>query len=306
MRSKRLIIFEGPDGGGKTTAIEQLKKRFTDAHVVHHGPYSYVKHDLPRLYQESMMPAVLGHRLTILDRSWLSERPYGVAYRNGVDRIGRVNQRHLERLALRCNAVVVLCLPPWETVKANYLKRRSEEYLKNEHQLASVYEQYERLSEIADLPVMSYDYTTGAGLQLMMQESDARCHSLEMNSGGSLAAKILLVGDAFGNKRDGDPLGQWPFSSFHKMGCSRWLTEQLIDQGIRENELCWVNASELTPTNVSDIVMGKHVIALGTKAADRLDALHVGYASVNHPQFHKRFHLREDYPLIQEIITHLY
>ena len=302
MRSKTLVIFEGPDGGGKSTAIKSLCD-IPDTYTTHHGPYQYVKNDLPRLYQESMMPAVLGHRTTFLDRSWLSELPYGIAYRNGADRIGRVNQRHLERLALRCDAHVVLCLPPWETVKANYLRRQHGEYLKTVDQLRVVYEEYTKLSTRTDLPVMIYDYTVQPRLSMVRTDYKS-CHRLDMNSGGSLKAKVLLVGDTFGNKHDGDPLAVWPFSSFHSGGCSRWLTEQLMMCNISEKDLCWVNADELTTENVADIVMGKMVIALGLNADKQLDALHVGHEVIDHPQYHKRFHTHEPYTLIDLITTH--
>ena len=80
--SAKLTIFEGPDGGGKTTAAEKYAKE-TGAQYVHFGPLPHVKDSLARVYVEAMMPAILGLQDVVFDRSWLSEIPYGTAFRGG-------------------------------------------------------------------------------------------------------------------------------------------------------------------------------------------------------------------------------
>src|SRR4051812_18522188 len=119
--SKRLVILEGPDGAGKTTLAEQLGRR--GWLVVHLGPFLQVDDDLARLYVEAMMPAILGHADVVLDRCWLSEIPYGLVMRDGDDRLGW-QRRLLERLALRCRATVIRCLPPREIAKSWWTARR--------------------------------------------------------------------------------------------------------------------------------------------------------------------------------------
>lgn len=305
-RSCRLIIFEGPDGAGKSTAIANLTKTLNpnSYHVVHHGPYKGVtsSSDLARLYQESMMPAVLGHRTVILDRCWLSERPYGLAYRGGKDRLGVVNRRHLERLALRCGAVVVRCMPPWETIKRNFLSRPGKEMLDQVSQLITVWRWYQnQLFQETDLPVMSYDYTERKLPSIIHNNVMGRAYT---NHSGTLNddAAVLLVGDVYGERKNGDPLYQWPFSSFVGKGCSHWLTQRLIEASISERHLAWVNSDELKRfIETESLERFDRVIALGMNAGAALIPTGIQFNTVNHPQHAKRFHHNEPYKLIELI-----
>lgn len=151
---QRLTIFEGPDGGGKTTLAKAYAEA-TGAQYKHLGPFPEVTAGLARLYIEAMFPALLGQAPVVMDRSWLSEYPYGVAFRGrvrlNVEEIGLLN-----RLAAMCSPIVVMCLPRWETVKTNYLERKGQEYLNNIEQLRSVYRIYETMSP--GLPFVTYDY----------------------------------------------------------------------------------------------------------------------------------------------------
>ncbi len=293
--SQQLTIFEGPDGSGKTTAAKAYAAQH-GARYVHLGPFPQVEKGLPRLYTEAMLPAVLGYQAVVLDRCWLSEVPYGTAFRGRL-RTGDADRRMLERLALRCGAVVVRCQPPWETVKANYLSRKHLEMLENEQQLRKVYQLYERLE--TDLPTFRYDYTrsehVGSGtLSAQWTAHRTLCHPLGLSTAGNWEASTILVGDDFGEVKEQDPLYQWPFASFTGLGCSRWLTEHLMSINKSEHDLLWVNAKQL---DVWFGAKGATVYALGEVAVERLAALDVACQKVPHPQFHKRFHSTEPYPL---------
>lgn len=157
LRPTRLTIFEGPDGGGKTTAANAYAM-MRCAQYVHFDQTSSV-YD----YAEGVWIAFSGKSEVVFDRSWLSERPYGLVYRGGLDRLQPADRVMLERLAFYCDAVVVKCMPPLETVLRNYEKRRSTEMLSSADQLAEVYRLYMR--EPTRLPVLFYDYTADdAGL----------------------------------------------------------------------------------------------------------------------------------------------
>ena len=301
MPSKRLIIFEGPDGGGKSSAIQQLVDYSTqELHVVHHGPYPNVTKTLSRLYLESMLPAVLGHRTTVLDRSWLSEPIYGKAFRGGCDRIG-VNRRHLERLALRCDPLVVLCLPPWKEVLKTFRSRKGVEMLDREDQLRHVYNLYEDLPRQTDLPVVRFNYLKDDVLTTTSHHG-AGCMSTAHHGAGPVNGRVLLVGDEFGERKNDDPLMQWPFASFSGNGCSQWLTWKLWQTGISERDLTWVNSDEIgTFMQDVNIFRFKQIIALGQRAHERLSVLNIPHLQVAHPQHAKRFHFAETYELISLI-----
>lgn len=136
-----LVIFEGPDGGGKTTLAKALSNSINGDYV-HHGPYLDIEDGrlLAEKYIDSLMPARLGNAPVVLDRSWISEVPYGLAFRDGADRIGPVMKERLELLAR--HAIYVWCLPSWESVQINFVMKTRDEYLNTAAQLYQVYEWY--------------------------------------------------------------------------------------------------------------------------------------------------------------------
>lgn len=288
----KLTIFEGPDGSGKTTMAKRYAET-TGARYVHFGPLPRVGDGLARIYVEAMLPALLGYQDVVFDRSWLSEVPYGVAFREGVDRLGDPSRRMLERLAFRCGAVVVACDPGWDLIKKNFLDRKHLEMLDNDQQLFEVYDLYR--SRPGDLPTVLYDYVNGGDKvgKLALEVSTARPprHKVKMATAGRWGAPIIIVGESFGEIKNQDPLIQWPFASFSRTGCSQWLATQLDAVRVGENKLMWVNADQdlgfLTQFDQSAI------IALGTSAFAALTRLPwpVGRVihKVPHPQFHKRF-----------------
>lgn len=297
--SRALTIFEGPDGSGKSTAAGAYAK-YTGAKYVHFGPLPRVKDGLARMYVEAMLPALLGYQDVVFDRCWLSEVPYGVAFRAGADRLGPDARCMLERLALRCGAVVVSCLPAWEVVRQNYLSRKELEYLESDDQLHQVYELY--AAQDTELPALRFDYTTTQGgrpfyLELADQIAAARLsqHPLAAATAGNWDAGIVLVGETFAERKNQDPWYQWPFASFSGEGCSSWLTTQLRLAGIREKELLWVNADQDLGTVIH---AGCRPIALGTSAKAALEARGLEHDVIPHPQAWKRFHSGQRYPLL--------
>ena len=303
-----VTIFEGPDGCGKTTAAKMFASR-TDAEYVHFGPLPKVDKGLARVYVETMIPALLSHRPVVLDRCWLSEMPYGEVFRHGQDRLGLPTCRMLERLAMRCGAVVVKCLPSVETCVKNFNSRRELEYLDGEASLKSVYDLYNHCMETS-LPVVDFDYTkrdvhSPQGMfNLLSDVSQKRTpyHHVDLRTAGNLDARVMLVGDEFGNMGEHDAFYQWPFASTDHGGCSQWLTKQLESEGIGEQDLCWINADALgaiPPFAYPRLFSGKSVIALGHKAFSVLQPLGLGdLHQVEHPQYWKRFHASDRYPLL--------
>jgi hypothetical protein len=301
MTSKRLWVLEGPDGGGKSTLAVDLAAR-TGADVVHCGPFPQVHHGLGRLYVEAMLPALLGHRDVILDRSWLSEPIYAAARRHERSRLSPVELRMLERVAARCQTTVVRCRPPLATCLDAYRARKPIEYLRDEAQLAAVWHLYDKLA--TGLPTVDYDYTNTVvdtvAYLLDGRAPSTAAHQLGVASAGYLDAPVLLVGEAFAAHKEQDPLYQAPFVSFGAGGCSRWLTAQLERAGVPERQLLWVNADQ----NLVAVFFNarpKVVVALGEAAAMAVAAAApagVKVVQVAHPQHAKRFHHCAPYELI--------
>ena len=141
VQSGLLTIFEGADCTGKTT-LAKAYAAATGAVYHHHGPYPGLDGSaLAKAYAISMLPALTGASDVVLDRCWLSEVPYGRAFRDGANRIGR-RAALLERLAARCAALVVVMRPPWKVVRNGWEARKGAEYLDSVEQLRKVHAHY--------------------------------------------------------------------------------------------------------------------------------------------------------------------
>jgi hypothetical protein len=298
--SRRLTIFEGPDGSGKTTAAKRYAD-FTGARYVHFSALPRVNTGLARMYVEAMLPAVLGYQDVVFDRSWLSEMPYGMAFREGRDRLNSAQRRMLERLALRCGAVVVACDPGWERIEASFIARRGQEMLKSVGQLREVYDLYS--SQNTDLPSVTLNYTV-ADIDRIKPVEDIESartplHPLRLASAGNWSGKYILVGDSFAERKDQDVFYQWPFASFSNEGCSQWLANQLEKVEVTEQDLFWVNADQ--DLSLLPRLLGAKVIALGGVASKALAAAGLEHCMVSHPQWWKRFSSNSQYELIRAL-----
>jgi hypothetical protein len=301
-----VIILEGPDGAGKSTLAKVLQAQAINRgyHVilVHNGPYQGVKNGLARLYAEAIMSGVVGNSIVIMDRSWISEAIYGPIFRQA-DRVGRSRARILERLMLRVPNLVVGCLPPWDDVLQNYLRRKHMEYLPDESLLRLVYDTFEQMefdmtfNYRAELPVKM-------SIRILNSLNDLEVykHGQSWPSAGKLGARFALVGAEFAAIHEGDCLYQWPFGALAGTGCSRWITERLDEAGVPERDLFWINQDAEGPvlTHTLGLVResGGDVIALGTKAAERLQDLSIPCERIPHPQGWKRIHYFDPYPLV--------
>ncbi len=251
------------------------------------------------MYVEAMLPALLGYQDVVFDRSWLSEVPYGIAFREGVDRLGDVQRRMLERVAFRCGAVVVNCNPGWTVVRDNFAARKHQEMLRDDSQLRMVYDLYQ--TEQTALPELKFNYKLDEIDWFKSSLANLRPteHDLDVRSAGSMDGRYILVGDEFGNQKDNDPFYQWPFASFTRQGCSHWLTEKLEAFGVPESKILWVNSDQ----DLSFIhkLARRKIFALGAKAYDRLSAAGIISVGVTHPQAAKRFGSKLTYDLISAL-----
>lgn len=232
-RTQTLTIFEGPDGGGKTTLAKHYAQRI-GARYVHFGPLPGVGHDLPRLYAEAMLPALTGDCPVVFDRSWISEAPYATVCRGGYNRVHPVAARLLERLAFRCRAAMVLCLPPLDAVRQSYQSRHAREYVGRVEQLERVYHHYARIT--SGLPMVRFDYTQHADVsyetrveRLSDEAFEVRdlAHQTHLMTAGPLQAPIAIVSNLPTEVGPKDLLYQWSGASFAPTSDAWALTEHL-------------------------------------------------------------------------------
>lgn len=304
-----IIILEGPDGAGKTTLAQQLAKSLDDSASlvtsIHHGPYPNLSgQELSKVLFRSMAPALIAGSHVVMDRCWLSEPIYARA-KVRPNRTSKAHQRMLERCAMAGDAVIVLCLPPYEVCHRAWSSGR-EEYVTKEASFKEVYNDYVALRDDpsqTDLSVLVYDYT-----QDNYDDLWARILAAQVNLGqGGGAFKpgevVLLVGDKPNMKGHGAETIIVPFINFNGIGCSEWLAEQLEAAGVRESQLYWINAAnargEETDAAFIERLRPRAVVALGNAGAAWCEKHNVAHVKMPHPQHHKRFFHSSSYPAIR-------
>lgn len=315
----RLVILEGPDGAGKSTLVEQLRKEyelsgeFRTVRVVHHGPYRGETKIAARYFTPMARCIVERDTALIMDRSWLSEPIYAKAMKRGGSRITFEEDRMLSRAALALDASLVICLPPLETVLEN---RPDDWWITDAHTSYA-----EVIAEGLTLragwvgahlpPAIEFDYTEDYFHTSLLKMR--RYPNTGPGAGVMAPDAILMVGDRPNTARHGDVKHRVPFVSFGRRdGCSWWLANQLDRGFISELELYWINAydklGEPTEAEFIETMRPRAIVLLGLNAmkwyrktaADvvkRLEDEPPIYEEY-HPQAWKRFHYTEPYHLI--------
>jgi len=157
---KRILVLEGPDGGGKTTLSDRFRPRFGYRHEgppdPRFGAFDYYVARLFDAYLESVLtPGV------VLDRFALGDRVYGPIFR-GADRFGDDGWAKMRSVMDAAGCLRVLCLPPLEACLSAWRRRHAErrEFVPDEELFALT---YERWLEFRDDPgQVTYDWTRGA------------------------------------------------------------------------------------------------------------------------------------------------
>lgn len=305
-----VTIFEGPDGAGKTTLAATLQRMLPRREqlkpvCVNHGPY-IGERDIAIHYLNSMVGSRTSLMHPILDRSWVSEGVYGPIMRNGT-RINVAQRRALERFALGCGAIIIMCLPSYEACKRTYLSRRESEYLPDESFLKRVYNEFATLIDNQVVPTFLYNYEreTSRTLYLDMVHDTRQAY---VNHGPGVGAfrdrTTLIVGEQVSHAT---AAVLFPWMSWDLRGCVGWLSDQLESWGVSERDLYWINAlddrgNEVRPGGWLERLNPRRVIALGQIAGawvqkHRALMKHAQRYDYAHPQHWKRFHHNEQYPM---------
>lgn len=154
-----IYIIEGPDGAGKTTLVEQIKKSHMNAKVLHFGaPQTPEEADnYYKVYAEAIN-AKRDDEVLIFDRSWYSDMVYGPVMRNRQE----MTQEHADMLSAmvvaRGGGIIIYCTAPIKVLWAR-CQRRGETYLQNQVQLQAISIGYSKVmaENVRFLPVVRYD-----------------------------------------------------------------------------------------------------------------------------------------------------
>lgn len=291
-----ITLIEGPDCAGKTTLARKICE-LTGATYLHQGPY---QRDVLTETLDLLAPALRDGRDVVCDRLHVGELVYGPIMRHKC-MMTSVERRMINRVLLAHETLVVFALPPKEVVINNWraLRERRDEYVQGEGLLEAIWSAYKtRLYEITDLPHVHWDYTTDRSVEAMLHAVPRPPKNEGPGVGVFREGVTLLVGERFARGTLGD--GGWRFPFVGSM-CSAWVTGLLEEWRVFESSLYWVNAvdgleRETDPSFVERLKPAR-VIALGNWAQDWVIRHNIEHTAVSHPQYWKRFHHNDVYPL---------
>lgn len=151
------IVLEGPDGGGKSTLAATLAARH-GLSVIHNGPPATKSpSDLALGYVRQL------RAMTVIDRSWPSERCYGPILR-GSSLLQTADDATLHGMLKERGGLMVICLPPIEACLEAWASRPAEELLRKEALLRDAHAWYTRYAATRGL--YTWDRTAGrAGIE---------------------------------------------------------------------------------------------------------------------------------------------
>lgn len=293
-----MLILEGPDCSGKSTLASELSKYY-NAPITH-----YTCHHRMGMLEH----AVQGKPGTdeIVDRFHHSEVPYSLYHRQtDPDYIGIAM---INRALLARKAITILCLPPWKEVKKQWYKRKKDELIQSETILRHIYKWYAAIRSDG-VPQILYDYTVEDNLRYVTERIEALINARPSSNiikgepcGRFYSAKVLLVGESVGNVIQQEV----PFTGIKASG--PWLTQLLLNADIHEGDLAWINvklsdglSNMINVVKTCETYHYEYVIALGNVASEALVRKGIEHETVYHPQYWKRFHNKEEYPLITRL-----
>lgn len=302
----RVVILEGPDGGGKTSLAKKLMKAGFE--YKHEGPPP-VGVDLLAFYLRKLWESLKSNRNVVHDRLWLGERIYGPIARD-TDRIGMEGQILFERIRKSKTVDQYICYPDYTVSKTNYLIKIQEsgDVLKSVDLWDKAYKGYEDWLTTSGKPGDRFNYSIHSHEKILedILSSSRAMNCLPEGSIGSPEAKFLFIGDKPNHLSIDVPF-------FATNGSSGYLNRALVMAGIKEEDLALSNAKSPVDEEhslglmLSRLPKLEHIFVMGAVAKEwfyKSTNIKTAYkvSCVPHPSYLKRFK-GHDSTVMANIIT---
>lgn len=288
-----LIILEGPDGAGKTTLANSLRKLIEEqdpgclTFQWHRGPPT--EHPLDEYLRPLNRYRPGAGRHVIIDRWHWGESIYP-KLRNRPSKLDFASNWAIEAYLQRLGALVVLVDQSAEEYRKTYVDRGEVHLMDDLPQTQLLFTQVATRSQ---LPFVPYDRRTTT-LQWIIDVA----RGVEANYGslnrlttycGPRWPMMLLLSDERHKVKpsDADPA----FVPMPATSGSHLLKSLHYLSGTVRRTIGWANACDFDNPAKLWMNLGKpRVVALGRNAQRRLHDLAIPHGSVPHPQFARRFH----------------
>jgi GTPase SAR1 family protein len=290
----KVIILEGPDGGGKTSLAKKLMAE--GFQYRHEGPPP-IGVDLISYYLKILDDSLKSPMNVVHDRLWLGERVYGPISR-GSDRIGPQGYKLFERLHRSKPISQYICTPKIGVARINYQKKilEDDDYLKSVDKWEKVFKAYTDLQYSRNGMGEVFDYTENTHIQIIKDAMSFERNRKNLPEGtiGSPTAKYLFIGD-----RPNHISVDVPF--FSTVGYSGYFNRALELANIHEDDLALSNVYDplYSTHDLSKILKSlpklEFIIPMGDKAQEWLvDAYipDIKIKGISHPSYLKRFKSR--------------
>lgn len=291
----KVIILEGPDGGGKTTLARELEKR---GWVYKHEGPPPLGRDQIAYYLERLNESIESENNIVHDRLWLGERIYGRIARNN-DTVGAEGQRLFLRLHTSKRIRQYICLPGMSIALKNYYRKLKDpnDYLKSTDKFIKIYKLYNDWWRMNGFSVDLFDYQNNSVDDILNREF--LDDPLPRGTVGNPNAKYLFIGD-----KPNHPTIDVPFHALN--GSSGYFNQAVRLTGINEENLAVSNARDPKENWHNALLMLeslhniKYVFLMGGIAqdwwnrsrnlvfSDKISKLKI--YSIEHPSYLKRFH----------------
>jgi len=155
-----ILIFEGIDGSGKSTAIDSTLQRYADKNIktdFHHNGKFINQAKAHKAYRIQLFNALSFDGITILDRAYIAELLYSKVYNKHEDDIE--DYKKLDEAFNRAGANIIWCNPPYEQCHLNWSERLEQEAFTDPIKYIELYKMHQIIPYITKCPVSMYDYT---------------------------------------------------------------------------------------------------------------------------------------------------
>lgn len=282
----RVIILEGPDGAGKTTAADQLVKM--GWRYFHEGPPPKDQ-DRIEYYAGKLWKALNARHDIIYDRFHLGEMVYAPIARHE-DLFGYYGMKMFRRIFWAQPARCVVVLPDYQVCHANWKKKYDQrnDYLMDSAKFRDSYYRFMGLASYHE----RYDYQNDLWGFKIDQLLDSMTRRLPAGVIGHPRAKFLIVGE-----RTNKTATDFPFINSHNS--SRFLNDALWEAGYQEEDMAFTNSYTWRGKVRNIAAVRNHlsnlqvVLAFGQHAHDECVYRDLPHEKLVHPACFFRFHQKK-------------